>query len=114
MAGDPAAVLTELDRAGIDACFNYRSRLQRHGVGVRSHLRAACLVDPREAHFGQIEAVRGQWQQVFLLRQQPGSDTLVWPARSGSHRLGSPPAASGSIAARSAATGTGTQWLRRK
>src|ERR1039458_795549 len=39
VAGAPAAMVTELDRAGIDAGFNDRARLQRHGVEIgRAHV----------------------------------------------------------------------------
>jgi len=38
VAGDPSAMVTELDRRRGDAGFNDRARLQRHGVGVRPHL----------------------------------------------------------------------------
>src|SRR6202022_1123017 len=38
VAGDPGAVVTELDHAGIDAGFDDRARLQRHGIRVRPHL----------------------------------------------------------------------------
>src|ERR1039457_6276550 len=61
----------------MDAGFDDRARLQRHGIGVRSHLRASRLVDAWEADFGQIEDFCSQWQQVLLLDQKPYPDTLT-------------------------------------
>ena len=52
MLGHAHAVLPELNEAGVDASLNHRSWLQRHGVEVRAHLRAAGLIDTREAHLG--------------------------------------------------------------
>src|ERR1700730_14026368 len=54
VAGDPVAVVPELDRGGGDPRLDDRAGLQRHGVGVRPHLRASRLVDAREAYLGQV------------------------------------------------------------
>jgi hypothetical protein len=45
----------ELDGRRIHAGFHDRARLQRHGVGARSHLRAPPLVDLRMADLGLVE-----------------------------------------------------------
>ena len=76
VASDPVAVVPELDRGGGDPRLDNRAGLQRHGVGVRPHLRASRLIDAREADLGQVEGFGGQGQQMLLLSQQPRSDTL--------------------------------------
>jgi len=79
MAGDPGAVVPELNGGGVDPRFDDRARLQRHRVGVGPHLRAARLVDAWEADLGQVEGLRNQGQRVFLLVQQPGSGCIGTP-----------------------------------
>src|ERR1039458_5518841 len=76
MLRNPYTVLSELNHAGVDASFDYRARLQRHGVEVGAHLRAACLIDTRKAHLGQIEVFSRKRQKMLLLGEQQRADAL--------------------------------------
>jgi len=110
----PHTGLPELNHAGVDASLDHGAGLQRHRVEVRSRPRTSCLIDPREADFRQLEVFCSQWQQVFLLGEQQRADTLR-AARDDTPLVVMQSASSFAFSsARSFATGTGTQWLRRK
>ena len=108
VAGNPDAVVPDLEMRRMQVGLNLGAGPQWHRIGIGSNNNAAAAVDLWERHLGQVEPGRGQRQEMLALdRRSPTESSRPSIRRCSFARQ---PAINRALSSsRSAAEGTGTQ-----
>jgi hypothetical protein len=109
VAGNQAASVPDFDMQRMHTRFHPDARPDRHRIEVGLHRDAALLVDQREHHFRQVEALRNARQQMAALFGQRGADGLRAAVQHPPSSARQPLSSSAFSASRSATHGTGTR-----